>query len=464
MAKLPADLQQHLREHGQEHVLAWWDDLPEGERAALQEQLRAVDLPLLRRLYGERHKRFALPPADKIKPVPVIRRDADVTAARRLGTQALDRGEVAALVVAGGQGTRLGFDHPKGMFPVGPVSRKPLFQVHAEKVLALRRRHGKPIPFLVMTSDATDDETRQFFATHRCFGLSPDEVCFFRQGTMPAVDLATGKLLLESPGRLCLSPNGHGGTLTALTESGLLDRLRGQGVRHIFYYQVDNPLVKIADAVFLGHHIGAEAEASSKIVPKRGPLEKVGHLVQVDGRCMILEYSDLTEEQLKATDEGGQLRLWAGNPAIHIFSVEFLARITQGETRLPFHIARKKVPHIDAAGNPVKPEQENALKFEMFVFDALPMAQRWTVVETDRREEFEPLKNATGDDSPASVARAIGNLAADWLTQAGVNVPRDQQGNVAFPLEISPLYALDAAELATKVDRKMRIEGPTYLG
>jgi UDP-N-acetylglucosamine/UDP-N-acetylgalactosamine diphosphorylase len=349
------------------------------------------------------------------------------------------------------------------MFAIGPVSQKPLFQIHAEKVLALRRRHKKSIPFLVMTSDATDEETRQFFTEHRFFALPREEVHFFRQGTMPAVDLGTGKLLLEAPGQLCLSPNGHGGTLTALAESGLLDRLRGQGIRQIFYYQVDNPLVKIADAGFLGHHIAAEAEASSKIVPKRGPLEKVGHLVQVDGRCMILEYSDLTEEQLRATDANGQPRLWAGNPAIHIFSVDFLARITQGETRLPFHIARKKVPHVDAAGNPVKPEKENALKFEMFVFDALPMARRWTVVETDRREEFEPLKNATGDDSPESVKRAIGNLAADWLTKAGVHVPRDAQGNAAVPLEISPLYALDAEELAAKVDRKLRIEGTTYL-
>jgi UDP-N-acetylglucosamine/UDP-N-acetylgalactosamine diphosphorylase len=461
MSAVPSELQQQLREHGQEHVLAWWDRLSEAEREELIAELRGVDLPLLRRLYGQREEHFAIASPDRIEPVPVIGRDADDRTAKRLGTEALNRGAVAVLVVAGGQGTRLGFDHPKGMFPVGPVSRKSLFQVHAEKVLALRRRHRRPIPLLLMTSLATDAETRDFFRSHDFFGLPAEEVTFFRQGTMPALDLDSGKLLLETPCRLCTSPNGHGGTLTALADHGLLDRLAGQGIRQLFYFQVDNPLVKVADPIFLGHHLGARAEVSSKIVPKRDAKEKVGHLVQVDGRCTIVEYSDLSEDQMAARDEQGRLRLWAGNPAIHIFAVDYLKRITRGATRLPFHIARKKVPHIDEAGRPVQPERENALKFEMFIFDALPLAERWTVVETDRREEFEPLKNATGPDSPESVARAMSNLAADWLQRAGVAVPR---GHAAVPLEISPLFALDAEELMGKVDRSLRIDGPLYLG
>src|SRR5262249_48834009 len=150
--------------------------------------------------------------------------------------------------------SRLGFDHSKGMFPTGPVTNKTLFQIHAEKVLAVRCRHGRPVPFLVMTSPATDAETRDFFTQHQSFGLPPAEVHFFCQGTMPALDIATGKLLMEAPGRLFTSPNGHGGTLTALADSGLLDQVRDAGIRQIFYFQVDNPLVKVADPVFLGHH------------------------------------------------------------------------------------------------------------------------------------------------------------------------------------------------------------------
>jgi UDP-N-acetylglucosamine/UDP-N-acetylgalactosamine diphosphorylase len=456
-------LRKRLREHDQEHVLAWWDQLGEVERRTLAGQLETIDPQHLKQLYAEREKTFAVPSAERIRPVPVIRRDADSTQARRLGNESLARGEVAVLVVAGGQGTRLGFDLPKGMFPVGPVSNKTLFHFHAEKVLALRRRHGKRIPLLVMTSHATDAPTKQFFEEQNYFGLPPDEVWFFRQGVMPALDLHTGKLLLETRGSLFTSPNGHGGTLTALAETGLLDRLKKLGIRQVFYFQVDNPLVKIADPVFLGHHLAANAEVSSKVVPKRGPTEKVGHFVTVDSRCTIIEYSDLTEAQVHEKDERGEYKLWAGNPAIHIFSVDFLAKVTQGKARLPFHVAKKKVPHLDAQGNPVKPDKENALKFEMFVFDALPLADRWTVVEADRQEEFEPLKNATGADSPETVKRAISNLAAKWLEQAGVPVPRTAEGHAAHALEVDPLFALDAEELSGKVDKKLKIAGPLHL-
>jgi UDP-N-acetylglucosamine/UDP-N-acetylgalactosamine diphosphorylase len=460
---LTDDLRQLLKQTGQDHVLTVFDRLPQAERGPLAELLRAIDLRQLRRLYDQRDHSYAVPPPEKIAPVPVIRMGEDEAEARRLGVAALDAGEVAALIVAGGQGSRLGFEHPKGMFPVGPVTKKPLFQIHAEKVLALRRRHRKPIPFLVMTSDATHAETLAFFAEHRFFGLPREEVFFFQQGTMPALDLATGRLLFESPGKLFSGPNGHGGTLTALADSGLLDQLRGRGIKQIFYFQVDNPLVKVADPVFLGHHLKADAEVSSKIIPKLSPTDKLGNFVQVDGRCTIIEYSDLPEALAKATDEHGKLRLWAGSPAIHWFAVDFLARITQGETRLPFHVARKKVPYF-ADGQVVKPEKENALKFEMFIFDALPMADRWTVVETSRREEFEPLKNATGPDSPDTVAQAQSDLAADWLRQAGVTVPLKEDGHAAVPLEVSPLFALDGEELASKVERGMKVNGPTYLG
>lgn len=441
MLAVPDDLRRRLRQFGQEHVLAWWDRLSDDGRQDLLGQLQNLDLKQLARLYDQRDRAVALPSAEQIEPVPVVR-EADISPeTRRLGEEALGRGETAMLVVAGGQGSRLGFDHPKGMYPVGPVSGKTLFQIHAEKVLALRRRCGQAVPFLLMTSPATDGETRSFFREHDFFGLDPAEVFFFEQGTMPALELATGKLLLEKPGLLFTSPNGHGGTLLALAETGLLERLRHRGIRDVYYFQVDNPLVKVADPAFLGHHRQLQSEASSKIVPKEGPTDKLGNLVSVDGQCTIIEYSDLPEDLARQTEPGGRLRFWAGSPAIHLFDVAFLDRVTRGETRIPFHVARKKVPHLDERGNPVQPEMENALKFEMFIFDALPRAERWAVVETTRREQFEPLKNATGRDSPESVRQAISDLAGDWLEKAEVHVPRRPDGSVAVPLEISPLYA-----------------------
>jgi UDP-N-acetylglucosamine/UDP-N-acetylgalactosamine diphosphorylase len=464
MLSVPADLKRQLREHQQEHVLAFWETLSDNERQELLGQLQNLDLEQLRQLYLQRDESFAVPPVEKIAPVPVIRLDTDRRRACQLGEESLRKGEVAVLLVAGGQGSRLGFEHPKGMYAIGPVSNKSLFQIHTEKVLALSRRYGKLIPFLVMTSPATHGETETFFAAHGNFGLPAEGVSFFCQGTMPALDLATGKLLLEKQGRLFASPNGHGGTLTALAESGLLERLQRGGIRQVFYFQVDNPLVKVADPVFLGHHLAANAQVSSKVVSKLGPTDKLGNFVQIDGRCTMIEYSDLPVELAQQTDARGQLRLWAGSPAIHYFAVDFLAQVTQGQTSIPFHVARKKVPCLDAAGNPVNPAKENALKFERFIFDVLPLADRWTIVETSRAEEFVPLKNATGADSPQTVRQALSNLAADWLAKAGADVPRNANGDANVALEISPLHALDAEELAAKVARPLAITGPTYLG
>ena len=230
MPTVPDDLLQRLRAAGQEHVLRWWDRLNDDER---QDNCSTSCKPSTwsncQHLYADRDHAYTPPSWDAIRPVPVVPADSpDNRATRRLGEEALRRGEVAVLVVAGGQGSRLGFDHPKGMFPIGPVSSKSLFQIHAEKVLALRRRYGKPLPFLVMTSPATDAETRRSSPNTAISACRRTKCIFFRQGTMPALDLATGKLLLEAPGRLFLSPDGHGGTLTALADSGLLDRLREQ--------------------------------------------------------------------------------------------------------------------------------------------------------------------------------------------------------------------------------------------
>lgn len=456
MVEVPAELRDRLKRYQQDNVLAHWATLDDAQRRALLAQIQTLDLDQLRDLYAARSKPPAAPLAGRIEPVPVVPLDSpDNARCRALGEELLRRGAVAALVVAGGQGSRLGFEHPKGMYPVGPVSGKCLFQVFAEKVRALGRRYGKPLPFLVMTSPATHAETVAFFREQHNFGLPASQVHFFCQGTMPALDLTTGRLLLETPGSLFLGPDGHGGTLTALATSGLLAGMKTQGIEQVFYFQVDNPLVRIADPVFLGHHVAARAEVSSKVVAKRNAAEKVGVFARVDGKCAIVEYSDLPADLCQATDATGRLTLWAGNPAIHLFDVGFLERMTTNPESLPFHLAPKKVPYLDASGKTVEPTTENALKFERFIFDVLPLAERWTVVETTRDLDFAPLKNATGDDSPATVERALLAQAADWVTRAG--------GVVASKVEVSPLYALDAEELAAKLPAGSRFTEPTVL-
>jgi UDP-N-acetylglucosamine/UDP-N-acetylgalactosamine diphosphorylase len=466
MQAVPSDLRRRLQEHGQDHVLAWWDRLTVPERDELVRQLEAIHFDELHELHQRRTQKAAKVEPARIAPLPQTTYDPGQLARfRARGEEAYRAGEVAFLVVAGGQGTRLGFDKAKGLYPVGPITGKSLFQVHAEKVLALARRYGRSLPLLVMTSPATDAETRQFFAANRCFGLPEADLWFFCQGTMPAVDWDTGKLLMEAPGRLFLSPNGHGGTLTGLWDSGLLDRLDECGIRTVYYFQVDNPLVNLADLVFVGQHLAQDAEVSTKVLPKAHATEPVGNVVLLDGACAILEYSDLDDSLVRLTDAEGRPRLWAANPAIHLFGSYFLRRMTRDADRnMPWHIAHKKVPHIDERGDVVTPAANNAMKCERFIFDVLPLAERWTIQPTTRRVEFAPLKNAEGADSPATVRAALIGQAADWLAQAGIAVPRDAQGRPTVALEVSPLFALDAQELARKVDRSLRIDRPTYLG
>jgi UDP-N-acetylglucosamine/UDP-N-acetylgalactosamine diphosphorylase len=473
---MPPDpsLAEHLARHGQGHLLAWWDELAEAERARLEAQLRKVDFAQVERLYAELVSGGSGGGIDPetVRPIEVHRlprTDAERVERRHAaeaGGALLGAGAVAVVMVAGGSGTRLGFDGPKGTYPIGPVSAASLFQIHAEKIVAIGRRYGKPLPLYVMTSPENHQATVDFFDAHRRFGL--DHVRFFVQGEMPAVDRQTGKVLLAEKSSLALSPDGHGGTIAALAAPGpdgqpsCLAEMRKMGIRTIFYFQVDNPLVKIADPGFLGLHAQARAEMSFKVIEKVAPEEKVGVVVTVDGKPQVIEYSDLDRRLAERRVPEGNLELWAGSIAIHILELEFVERLVS-RAQLPFHRADKKVSYVDASGGVVHPTAPNAVKFERFIFDALPLAAHWTLVETDRSLEFEPLKNATGPDSPATVRQRMSDLFADWLERAGARVPRRPDGSVPFGIEISPLYALDAAELKAKLEPGQTIDGPYYL-
>lgn len=467
---------ERLARHRQSGLLRWWDELSAGQRSALASEIAGIDFGRLDGLISRLVKgdEPAAPPPDRVRPIDVIRlprTDGERIAQRHVaedGASALAAGEVAVVVVAGGLGTRLGFDGPKGTYPIGPVSSCSLFQVHAEKIVAMGRRYAQAIPLYVMTSPDNHEASLRFFAEHGRFGLP--HVRFFVQGQMPAVDRQTGKVLLAEKGRVALSPDGHGGTLAALAQPdpdggpSCLDEMRERGIRTLFYFQVDNPLVKIADPVFLGHHRRANAEMSFKVIEKLTPEERLGVIVTVDGHPQVIEYSDLPADLAERREPEGSLELWAGSIAVHLIERSFVERLVGGGGELPFHRAIKKVSYIDADGLLVNPSEPNAVKFERFIFDALPLAARWALVETDRAQEFEPLKNATGPDSPSSVRQRMSDLAADWLELAGAQVSRLSDGSVPFGLEISPLYALDAAELKSKLDPGLKVEGPLYLG
>jgi UDP-N-acetylglucosamine/UDP-N-acetylgalactosamine diphosphorylase len=408
-------------------------------------------------------------------PLPEHGGDAGEWAeARAAGEKLLRAGRVAAFTVAGGQGTRLGYDGPKGTFPVTPVRRKPLFQVFAEKIRAAGERYGRPLHWFIMTSHANHEATEGFFAERNFFGLDRGRVHFFRQGRMPAVDFE-GRIMLESPGAIALSPDGHGGSLRALERSGALDLMAREGVDTISYFQVDNPLVRCIDPAFLGWHRRRGSEMSSKMVPKAYPEEKLGHFCTQNGRLVVIEYSDLPAAMQRETDAAGRLRYLAGSIAIHVLDREFVRRVAcgggeggreKGEGRLPFHRADKKIATIDANGAPVKPAKPNGVKFEMFVFDALPFAKNPVVIETRRADDFSPVKNAEGVDSPQSSREDQLRQFARWLRAAGAGVETDATGLPRAAVEVSPLLADDEesfAEAWRKREPKPALAEGTYL-
>lgn len=459
------DLRRLLTSHKQEHLLAHLDSLPPNNRAGFESQLRNVDFPLIERLVRDDAKGEDWSAvAARAKSPRSIRlncpnNEFSVETARARGATALRNGHVGAMLVAGGQGTRLGFDHPKGMYPLGPVSGAFLFQILFEKLLAVGRRYGVTIPLFLMTSPATHEETVAFLDKHDRFGLRKEDLVVFRQGTMPAVDEKTGRLLLAAPGELALSPDGHGGMLAAFAKSAAPQIVRERGLRELFYFQVDNPLAQVCDEATLGYHRLADSEVTMQVVRKQAPEEKVGVVADVDGRMTVIEYSDLPAEHAARRAADGSLEFWAGSIAVHVFDAKFLLRMSEGDGKLPLHRARKKVPYLNDAGKLVEPTEPNALKFEKFIFDLAPAARSALVVEVDAAEAFAPLKNEPGakTDSPEWVRKQMIAQATRWLRHAGATV---KEGT---PVEISPLVGYDQETVGATVRPGTKIEKPTYL-
>ncbi|MEQ9337861.1 MAG: UTP--glucose-1-phosphate uridylyltransferase, partial [Miltoncostaeaceae bacterium] len=402
-------LLEELERTGQGHLRAALERLPADAARRLTAQLEAVDLDQIAELVRDLvlvdepelgGEVSAADPADFIR-LPDgeadIERDRE---ARAVGEQMLRDGRVAAVLLAGGQGSRLGFDGPKGAFPFAPVTGRTLFWHHMSTVGAVRERYGAPLPVYILTSPTNDDQTRREFAANDHYGLDPSTVHFVVQGTMPAVDARTGLLLREEPDRLALSPDGHGGLLMALRRHGALDEMAAPGIDSLFTYQVDNPLVRACRPEFLGHHELTRSQMSSVVVRKLGPGERMGVIARIDGRPGVVEYSDLPDRLAEQRDAEGELVFWAGSIAVHCIDRSFAEALTGDDLRLPFHRALKVVPHVDDDDRAVSPEGPNAVKFETFLFDALAYAERTMAMEAERGEEFAPVKNGTGGDSP----------------------------------------------------------------
>jgi UDP-N-acetylglucosamine/UDP-N-acetylgalactosamine diphosphorylase len=377
------------------------------------------------------------------------------------GASLISKGKTAVFTAAGGQSSRLGLDTPKGTYPVSPVRHKSLFEIHAEKIAFLQEKYDVSIPWLIMVSETNHGQTKRYFEEKGFFGLDTAYVRFVEQGMFPAMD-GEGKLLLKEKNRLFLNPTGHGGTFSTLADSGALLWLEELGVQEIFYFQVDNVLVKVLDPVFLGYHGTRRCEMSSKCVMKRDMDEKIGVFVMEDGKPTVVEYSELSA--IKLSDGSRVENLRAGNIAIHIINVDFALKITSSQLNLPLHVAHKAIPFIDGNGRSVKPSKPNGYKFETFIFDALKHVHSTVIMEVDRGQEFSPLKNRKGEDSPQTVLRDQLRFFAEWFKKAGIHVPCDEEGKPRYGLEVAPRFAPFQEDFLQKIDRSIRVEGDIYIG
>lgn len=450
------ELYAQLESCGQEHLVDYLSKVtPDSARESLIAQLQSVHFDELKGLIDQYVLNFCPPQApERIEPAPYYELDGDWDREhfRSCGEELIRGSKVACFTVAGGQGSRLGYDGPKGCYPCSCVNQKPLFQIFAEGIQATAKKYNAKIPWYIMTSPLNHEATVSFFKENDFFGLDSDDVKFFEQGVMPSLDAKSGQILMADPMHIATNPDGHGGAFKALDVSGALADMHRRGIEHMSYFQIDNPHAMVLDPVFIGLHAcspESSGEFSSKMVAKAAWDEKVGVFCDVDGSIEVIEYSDMSEELSKQTTQTGRLAFNAGSVAIHMIGVGFIEKVVNNaEYALPFHRALKKVPHFDlATGRPVEPDANNAVKLEKFVFDGIPMAEKSIVMETDRVEEFAPVKNAIGADSIESSRRLQTLRAARWLEAAGVEIPYTDDGEVDATIEISPMTAVCAEDL-----------------
>jgi UDP-N-acetylglucosamine/UDP-N-acetylgalactosamine diphosphorylase len=456
-----AQIKKRLESTHQRHLLTFWDGLGDAAKAGLLDQIHDLDMEripgwvdkLVKNAPETPVRRWDFGPAPSYPPEPPgDEQRLKYSEAVRLGEELISAGKVAALVVAGGQGTRLGFEGPKGDYPISPIERKTLFRIFAETIAAVSRRYEVVCPWYVMTSPLNHAETRQVFESNDYYGLDRENVLIFRQGTLPNFSF-DGRILLADKASIARSPDGHGGCIKALRRAGALDDMMRRGIEYLSYWQVDNPLVNLFDPLFVGLHVLDGAEMSSKAVIKNDPKERVGNFCLVDGKVTVIEYSDLPDELAEKRHADGSLVFRLGSIAIHIINTRFVERLNTRDISLPLHRAVKKIPHIDLEGQHVDPKKENGVKLESFIFDAIPLAENSIILEIVRSEQFAPTKNATGADSAESTRAMMVERAARWQEAAGVKVPRRPDGSADCLIEIAPSFALGPADVKAKRDR-----------
>lgn len=439
------EVREQYNKAGQSHIFRQWDRLSVEEQQSLIKNLESVseraspkklinacqEALKLAALNSENSQSIESLPQTSYKSI-IGNEDARIKY-ELLGLDAIQKGEVAVILMAGGQGTRLGSLKPKGCFDIGLPSDKSLFQIQAEKIIRLQELSGtvSPIPWYIMTSEATRADTEEFFVQNCYFGLGSSQVTFFNQGTLPAFDLKGEKLLMGSPTALVKSPDGNGGLYRALKDHNIIEDFVDKNIKHVYMYCVDNVLSKVADPVFIGFAIDHKFDLATKAVRRRDASESVGLIATKDNKPCVIEYSEISQELAGAKDENGLLKLRAANIVNHYYSVELLKKELENWCdNMPFHIAKKKIPFYDNESSSYhKPSSPNGMKLEQFIFDVFPSVplDKFGCLEVERAKEFSPLKNGSGssNDNPETSCQAYLTLGTSWLKEAGAKVKDD---------------------------------------
>ena len=394
------NIRRTLKKYSQEHLLNGYERLDEVKQKQLLNQIENTDFELINSLYNNTRKELE-GHKDTISPIEFLDKEklnGFYRSFQETGEKAIRSGKLAAVTMAGGQGTRLGHKGPKGTYDIGLESHKSLFELLSDSLKEQGKIYGVTIPWFIMTSEENNKDTVEFFAKNRFFGYEKDKnIFFFKQGELPMVD-TEGKILIGEEGLIKEAADGHGGIYEALVKNGMTKKMRELGVEWLFIGGVDNCLVKMVDPILMGIAIQKQVTAAGKSVVKANPQEKVGVFCKKNGRPSVVEYTEIPEEMAQATDERGELIYGESHILCNLFNIEAVERM--GSKPLPYHSAFKKATYIDKDGNTVVPDGPNAYKFEAFLFDAFGELDDMAILRVKREEEFAPVKNAAGVDSP----------------------------------------------------------------
>ena len=442
------------QESGQGHLFERWDELSQEDQRGLLRDLRSVNFQLVKRLLHQRRQgQDSGLELDMLAPAQVDGpADANGTQLEKAcpnAEAALSEGKIALFLLAGGIG--LGSPtEPTGMLPVGPISGKSLFQLHAEKIRALNRRYKTSLPLHILIHPDHLDATSDFFKAENHFGLNPSDVHFVPQPLLPLID-RRGRFLRTEPGKLALSPNGHGGVLDGYLNPEGVEELRKNGIEQLFFFQADNPMVRVGDPAFLEHHLNGDYEVSSKYIERLDNEEDLGVFCRIGETTGVIRYTALPEQERNSRGTDGRPGFAVGDMAAHIFKLDFISRIHEESLQLPFHTSEKTVSFINRQGDLERATEPNCFEFSCYLYDALWSAEKNSIVYADRNAEFSPIKNMGGESSSLSAQQDLSQLYAGWLQRCGVEFT-GKAGAVTPTVEISPLYALSETELKSRAD------------